>query len=219
MPVDKFGHRHQTSYARLPVKITFPHTQDGNIDIENMKICNVKEPTTNSDAATKKYVDVQLNDLRAINSPLIQAHVVVLQQQDRDIKDLAVGLNEMRNELHKTKIPILQAHITNLQNKTNEIDTFISRNPPVAARDMATKKYVDDSIVAAKIFIRKEFTASINMCVESIRELQKEITENIRSVSDMKTKVSGIVNNIKVMNTNTVNRINSLELKLAGSTS
>jgi hypothetical protein len=69
MSLDKFGRR---SGGKQIVSIaskssssssSFSYTVDGNIDIGNMKICNLKPPTSSSDATNKKYVDNLIMEL------------------------------------------------------------------------------------------------------------------------------------------------------------
>lgn len=179
MSVDKFGH-HSRGFPRNIPKVTFPHTPDGDINAENVKISNVKDPSENSDAATKKYVDIQLLELRnSLYSKIdeINLHNVLIQQLNTNLEDLAKGLKEVEH----AKIPAMQTHITLLQNKIQEIDVFISRNPPVAARDMVTKKYLDDMIVVTKDFIRKEFQTKYNGISKQILDFKNVISGDMNS--------------------------------------
>uniref|UniRef100_A0A6P7H9C5 Uncharacterized protein LOC114349010 n=1 Tax=Diabrotica virgifera virgifera TaxID=50390 RepID=A0A6P7H9C5_DIAVI len=136
MTVDKFGHhsRGGGGSAQKVTRVTFPHTSDGNINAENVKICNVKDPSENGDAATKKYVDAQINELRNIQSPLIQTHGELLQQKTGEIEGLAIGLNEVREELHKTTVPLLEQKLQKImKNYLNTLKKDTDQNIKSAA--------------------------------------------------------------------------------------
>ena len=70
MSLDKFGRRsdafkrrqQQQQFSIPYTKPQLARTQDGNIDMEYLKICNLKLPTDKNDAATKDYIDGQLKD-------------------------------------------------------------------------------------------------------------------------------------------------------------
>lgn len=60
--MDKFGCSFETKNHRRNEQIfrslsQFPKTTDGNYDMQNMKLCNVAEPTLSQDSSTKNYVD------------------------------------------------------------------------------------------------------------------------------------------------------------------
>lgn len=164
MPVDKFGHRRRHANERVkPYMPKVAHTPDGNIDAENVRICNVKAPTTNSDAVNKLYVDEQMQ----------------------------VYHNEL-GALQKTINSTLQTQLVSHQNKINDINTFILRNPPVAGRDMATKKYVDDVIVVTKDYMRQEFKSFVQgfgkIFLKDIQQqLQEKINEHEVSINELRT--------------------------------
>lgn len=77
MPVDKFGRSittHSTGGGSSPHLLSsyrhgFILTGDGNIDVENLKMCNVKDPTDKFDCANKQYVDnADINLMGKINT-------------------------------------------------------------------------------------------------------------------------------------------------------
>lgn len=80
MPLDKFG-RSSSSTTLLSSRLRYgghiggkiKHTTDGDIDAENLKICNVKEPTADGDASNKHYVDTQINKIK--NSFLLHTYI------------------------------------------------------------------------------------------------------------------------------------------------
>lgn len=62
MPLDKFGRSARSSASsslltKFQFASAFKYTTTGDLDVENLKICNVNEPTLDNDVANKKYVD------------------------------------------------------------------------------------------------------------------------------------------------------------------
>lgn len=65
MSLDKFGRSavpHATSHQLL-IQREFTYTKDGNVNIGNLKLCNVQSPTEGGDASTKDYVDLPIENL------------------------------------------------------------------------------------------------------------------------------------------------------------
>lgn len=62
MSLNKFGGR--SIGARRSLIPQFEVTSDGNISVENIKICNLKEPTDATDASNKLYVDKQVQIIK-----------------------------------------------------------------------------------------------------------------------------------------------------------
>lgn len=96
MSLNKFGHRSGIYNPTVP-KLTyeFVHTTDGNINIENVKICNLKEPTIDTDASNKGYVDMQDQKL--------SEHISTLTTRIEDLRDVIQNLQQV-NILNDTKI-------------------------------------------------------------------------------------------------------------------
>lgn len=65
MGIDKFGRVNNKKIVGLrgPKGEGFNLTLDGNYDVQNKKIINMGEPKNESDASTKAYVDIKINDL------------------------------------------------------------------------------------------------------------------------------------------------------------
>lgn len=114
MSLDKFGRRSEAFKRRQQFSIPYskpalPHTQDGNIDVEHLKICNLNLPTEKSDAATKDYVDSQLKEnfdvlnkkMDEINQNFIESVSKSNLAKDNQIK---IGLLKSKNELLENDI-------------------------------------------------------------------------------------------------------------------
>lgn len=57
MSLDKFGRHSRKQAATSYSKSVLPHTPEGDIDAENLRICNLKPPIDKNDATTKEYID------------------------------------------------------------------------------------------------------------------------------------------------------------------
>ena len=121
MSLDKFG---RSTLGRGGADVSSSHllsssrrglifTEDGNIDIEKLKLCNVQSPTEYGDAANKKYVD---DNMAAV--------ILELNSLKNDISQLTLHLTE-----HKTSLTIIEKTLERLKIIVTAIDTSIaSRN-------------------------------------------------------------------------------------------
>lgn len=60
MNLDKFGHTNAVANKRttqLLTRMPFTFPVDDNVDYENIKLCNLKNTTSDADTIDKKYVD------------------------------------------------------------------------------------------------------------------------------------------------------------------
>lgn len=108
MSVDKFG-RH--SSQAIKTKLTL--TQSGDFNIENKRLCNVKNPTETQDASTKAYVDdncltlergvYNTNNKRITNVSLPKSTKDVATKQfvQMELVSLVVKINDIEEKLKK----------------------------------------------------------------------------------------------------------------------
>lgn len=135
MPIDKFGRSFKSSSARSSLLSKFhtarslKYTIDGDIDVENLKICNVKTPTLDDEVTNKKYVDnlitysTGLIETQNINRYRSNAtNISTLQDENKDfqkrmttiesrVSHLLGGLNNHTNQDRESD------SVTNSQNK------------------------------------------------------------------------------------------------------
>lgn len=102
MSLDKFGrHSRKHNQTVTSFKPVLPHTPEGDIDVENLRICNLKPPKDGNDATTKEYVnnllstnlgDIEnklgvmrkgLDIIKSVGNELASVHNLVKQQQIR----------------------------------------------------------------------------------------------------------------------------------------
>ena len=131
----------------------------GDFNIAGHKILNLRTPSTNSEPATKNYVDddflnldgtkkmsgnLDMNSKEINNLPLPTGNNQPTPLGFTDLKYLHVaGTNKMTNNL-------------NMDNKK-----IINLRPPTSNTDATTKKYVDDSIPDTSSFIKKDGSVSM----------------------------------------------------------
>ncbi|CAH1107072.1 unnamed protein product [Psylliodes chrysocephalus] len=182
MSLDKFGRASEVRKSRNLVasaSIGLAHTPDGDTDIENLKVCNVKTPTLNTDAVNKGYVDQHLRNVSnevINNKQILSQHEKQIKLHGNDVNGLTKQLHDLKEELHTTKFPTFEKHL-------NEINEFISRNPPTASKHMATKKYVDDVIVITKKFIRADLKKEVTMFTDELNDKIKTSNVNLTQLN------------------------------------
>lgn len=105
MSVDKFGHYNlnsKTTAISGPQGIRgvgFKQTAEGDYDLQKRRLINLKDPIEMMDAATKNYIDIEINKLRDINKESIESYQYI----DKKIDKIASTLNELdKNVVQKT---------------------------------------------------------------------------------------------------------------------
>lgn len=114
MSINKFG---QTTKTPLKYKMRcisteqkFPLTANGDYDMRNHRLCNLKEANEERDAVTKKYVD---DSLKYVNSVILSnsakldlrfaaiENSVVKALEKKILKDIDVSFLTMQEQLQK----------------------------------------------------------------------------------------------------------------------
>lgn len=99
MSIDKFGKSNKAPIdsRRGPPGVGFVLTPEGDYDIQNHFLKNLKSPADNQDAATKQYVD------ESVDKSLIKFdHVVISDYFDSKIKNIVVELESSYKKTEKT---------------------------------------------------------------------------------------------------------------------
>ena len=172
----------------------------GDFNIAGHKILNLRTPSTNSEPATKNYVDddflnldgtkkmsgnLDMNSKEINNLPLPTGNNQPTPLGFTDLKHLHVaGTNKMTNNL-------------NMDNKS-----IIHLRPPTNPTDAATKKYVDENTAAADLssYLKKDgsvsITGDLNVGGHKITNLETPISD-----SDATTKkyIDGLVHHSNVI--------------------
>ena len=147
--------------------VGFNLTSNGDYDMVNKKLRNVGAPTSNTDAATKKYVDDNSGGGKT-SSLTIDSNI--------DMKDTYRILNlkapsDADEPVTKNYAESNFFYRDGSQPMTGDIDMNNKKiknlSSPTVNSEAATKKYVDDSKVDGSIFVKldgtREMTSNLNM--------------------------------------------------------
>lgn len=107
MSVDKFG-RHSSKAFKTKLLRGIPGqgftlTQSGDFNIENKRLCNVKNPTETQDASTKAYVDNTITKVLARNLKDVATKQYV-QSELVSLKVIIKVIEEKINTLYGKKV-------------------------------------------------------------------------------------------------------------------
>lgn len=105
----------------------------------------------------------------------------------------------------------LKQSILDLQNQIHEVHKDITRDPPVAGNHLSNKKYVDDSIVRAKTFLRKEINLIQKNRIQKDTQLEQKISN---SISKIEVNLSKKVNELSDENKMTASKISDLSKQM-----
>lgn len=138
MSLNKFG---RSSKAPNEVKVIrtqnlFAFTSQGDYDLQDRKLCNVKIPTEDSDAATKKYVDANsVSAMNTFNEKFKQTEKLIVSDVNKKISNLTKTVltssqtSTERTTLLNTKIEnmlvsmpsMIDQKVTSLQTQLTEL--------------------------------------------------------------------------------------------------
>lgn len=143
MSLDKFGRtialssKSSSSHLLPPYRHGFTFTIDGNIDVENLKLCNIKDPTEVYDCANKQYVDtvnenlfkkvdtIKQNLLAKCDSTINAIPEVVNKQVNINIQAYKIDLENSIKNLSsdivalKNELKIVRTNIDTVERKIN----------------------------------------------------------------------------------------------------
>lgn len=208
MSVDKFGRSiisgsptsSDSSHLLSPYRHGFIFTSDGNIDVENLKLCNVKSPTESSDCVNKQYVDTNNeNLLKKIDTVKNTIPIIVAKHSDLErkafvdnVRDLESRINTAMNvipDMINQKIYLdtqtykrkYDDEIKKLQQKVDDVTKSINQQI-----DLDTKSY--------KTKYDEELKKIRKAIVSDATEVRAVLTQNI---SDLKNDINYELTNLK----------------------
>ena len=137
--------------------VGFNLTSDGDYDMINKKLRNVGEPSVNTDAATKKYVDDNSSGSPATSRLTVDSDI---DMKHKSIKNLYPPQD---NNDASTKFYVdakfLQVSGDNkmIGNLDMNSKNIVNVNAPTNQNDASNKKYVDDIVAANKVDVSPYF--------------------------------------------------------------
>ena len=138
---------------RGPPGIGFKLTSDGNYDIDNKKLTNVATPTTNADAATKKYIDDHIGNV----------HQTGYFKKDGSVAmtgDLNVGGHKITN----LATPTTQTGATTKKYVDDGLGLKVAQSQVMTGDAEAGKlvKYLPDKgIITPKLYVPDQYNDSV----------------------------------------------------------
>ena len=138
---------------RGPPGIGFKLTSDGNYDIDNKKLTNVATPTTNADAATKKYIDDHIGNV----------HQTGYLKKDGSVAmtgDLNVGNHKITN----LATPTTQTGATTKKYVDDGLNLKVAQSQVMTSDAEVGKlvKYLPDKgIITPKLYVPDQYNDSV----------------------------------------------------------
>lgn len=124
MSVDKFGrYSNLNKISQGPQGIQgvgFYQTRNGDFDLQNKRMINLKEPVETKDAVTKHYIDKEITKVSDINMELTASCEYI----DKKLDKIALSINEL-NKNTVNKIAMREYVMLNLDRMQNWVcETF-----------------------------------------------------------------------------------------------
>ena len=175
-------------YSAKFLNLDGSYKMKNNIDMNNNKIINLKPPTSDTNAATKKYVDDSIpNTSSFIKKDGSVAMTGNLDMNNNEIKNIpAPNGPKQPTPLAFTDLKYLHVAGTNKMTNNLNMDNkkIINLRPPTSNTDAATKKYVDDNTGAPDLsdYLEKDgtvtMTGNLNVGNNKIINLSKPTQDN-----------------------------------------
>ena len=155
----------------------------GDVNMNNKKIKNLSSPTTNSDAANKKYVD----DSKVDESVFLKLDGTRPMTGNLNMNNKRI-FNIPNPTGSKQPIPLAYLHVDGSNMMTNDMNMnnrkIINLQTPTNNTDAATKKYVDDKSKPQDLstYLKKNgsdsMTGNLNMSGHKIINLEDPTSDN-----------------------------------------
>lgn len=177
MTLDKFGQSSNQSNLMLSKlhynQNNLKYTSAGDIDAENLKICNVKTPLTDTDVTNKKYVDIEISKLS--NDMLKALHNItdkIIKKTSQSLVDVKKYIQvhttstrndledlRLRNEKLNKSMDTLNDYINNIDNEIKNKLQSVYSNIADNKKGSGDLKQVVDNMLNDFIEIKKNMNA------------------------------------------------------------
>ena len=157
--------------------VGFSLTADGNYDMNKRKLTNVGEPSANTDAATKKYVDDNSSGTPSTSRLTVDSNIDMKDQfRILNLKHPDDADEPATKQYADSKFLDRNGSRTMIGNLSMNNNRIIKLSTPSANDDAATKKYVDDTKVDVSDFLKidgtNKMTNNLNMDNKKIINLR-----------------------------------------------
>lgn len=130
MSLDKFGralHSQNIPGKRQPIKVPVSFTNDGEVDCENRRLCNVKNPHANVDATNKEYVDFEIhNNLEKVKNDFATAFNRYAIDVNASMKSYQNQIQKQLEDGERKTDSVLLEFQNDLAESTHKLNTFSS---------------------------------------------------------------------------------------------
>jgi len=125
MSLDKFGRSSHSSDKSKPkrFRLDFPRTSQGDFDFTHHKLCNVDPPNSDSDAATKGFIDMELTKIETVMTEKIgkewkKLETLIMEQEkanEEKFEEVNANVNRADNDMMKLKQKVRLSYSANNQ--------------------------------------------------------------------------------------------------------
>jgi hypothetical protein len=138
MSVNKFGRSSLSRYSHTyRNRFTFErgggggvilnYTPDDNIDAGNLKICNIKDPTHNTDAANKRYVDaLRVEDKKSVIAALKILDDKMLYSSEQYLKQIESAVGKINDKTHSDISQLKEENFNHIERVNTNLGKQIS---------------------------------------------------------------------------------------------
>lgn len=188
MSVDKFGRSNidrgipssSSSHLFSPYRHGFIFTEDGNIDVENLKLSNVKSPTNDNDVCNKRYVDGSLTSLNKELHTIIEmsSKNTIRELEHGDIKNIYLKIADVDNKITSFKEDISR-EVVNLRNEFLAKIEILVNDRTIIITDLSNKiskltAAVQLNTLNLDMILNQHLSAKIMSVERSIKNIEKQ---------------------------------------------
>lgn len=192
MTLDKFGQSNMRVDRNLftekikkynPDKL-IQHTANGDIDVKNLEICNLKPPSSELCAANKQYVD--------------QADNVIYMDIKSKITYLRDAIDKFKNDIEQALLKIQNNVYSKIDDKNNKLETKIkdvSSNLQSELKKLNGKMGDNKRRIDELSSIRDDVIGN----VMKVYTIEGELSDYKKYLDDLMNKVNDLMNKVNLM--------------------
>lgn len=204
MSVDKFGRTNidrgassNSSHLLSPYRHGFIFTEDGNIDVENLKLSNVKSPTNDKDVSTKRYVDDSLTSLNKELHTFIEKYSkdTIQELEHKYINNIYLKISDVDGKVKtfSESLEIIKKliynEVENLRNEFLNQITILSNDRTIIITDLSNKiSNLTTAVELNTLNLNKISNLDLSAKIMSVEKLTKNIERELNQFRDTVTR-------------------------------